>query len=332
MPCSKTCPFLLRSFVKIGGHHRLGVFEDNVLPVADEYQLYTWKDATLRELVTSLRALPPNPLTSSLRHGAARFSFRTIFADPTDRGRISYKDLGTVHARDLTQINLLEGDFETEQGVDELERRAKIEEKDKKIAEERTIDELRVQPGDWLDVAVIVPTPTGALGTTGAFGVGGPGGSGIKGAAATRGVGRGGDWDVRAPNTRWSRDTDPKLNHSWRGGTPRVAAPSRGGVGGGHEERNAFSDRGRGRGAALNRRGLPRRGSPDRTLGGADDGRVTGRAPYRRGRSRSRSRSRSINRSRSPVRRRTRSRSRSPHFRSRSPRSRSPPYRRRRDD
>jgi len=288
------------------------------------------KDATLRELVTSLRALPPNPLTSSLRHGAARFSFRTIFADPTDRGRISYKDLGTVHARDLTQINLLEGNFETEQGTDELERRTKVEEKDKKIAEERTIDELRVQPGDWLDVAVMVPAPTSVLGTAGTFGVGGPGRGGIKGTAATRGAGRGGDWDARAPNTRWSRDADPKLNHSWRGGAPRAVVPSRGSAAGGHEGNRDALDRGRGRGATLNRRGLPRRGSPDRTLGGADDGRVAGRAPYRRGRSRSRSRSRSINRSRSPPRRRTRSRSRSPYFRS--PRSRSPPYRRRRDN
>ncbi|KAF8324570.1 Sin3 associated polypeptide p18-domain-containing protein [Cantharellus anzutake] len=185
---SKICPFLLRAFVKIGGHHRLSIFEDNVLPVADEYQLYTWNDATLRELVTALRALPPNPLTSSLRHGAARFSFRAVFPDPTDRGRISYKDLGTIHARDLTQINLLEGDFETEQGTDELERRGRIEEKDKKIAEERTIEELRVQPGDWLDVAVMVPTSTGIPSASGSFGAGGPS---IRGAAATRGAGRG---------------------------------------------------------------------------------------------------------------------------------------------
>jgi len=85
----------------------LNLFEENALPVVDEQQLFT-----LRELVTSLRALPPNPYTATLRHPIARFSFRVIFADPTAQGRIASRDVGLVNARDLTQLALLDGDFD----------------------------------------------------------------------------------------------------------------------------------------------------------------------------------------------------------------------------
>ncbi|KAF8337202.1 hypothetical protein F5887DRAFT_1078326 [Amanita rubescens] len=39
---SKTTPFLIRTFVKIGGFHRLTLFEDGTLPTTDEHQIFTW--------------------------------------------------------------------------------------------------------------------------------------------------------------------------------------------------------------------------------------------------------------------------------------------------
>ena len=35
-------PFLVRTFVKIGGFHRIALFEDGTLPTTDEQQLFTW--------------------------------------------------------------------------------------------------------------------------------------------------------------------------------------------------------------------------------------------------------------------------------------------------
>ncbi|KAF3790974.1 Histone deacetylase complex subunit [Nymphaea thermarum] len=46
----KTCPLLLRVFTKIGTHHTKEDFAVRGKEPKDEVQIYTWKDATLREL------------------------------------------------------------------------------------------------------------------------------------------------------------------------------------------------------------------------------------------------------------------------------------------
>lgn len=38
----QTAPFLIRTFIKIGGFHRLTLFEDGTLPTTDEQQIFTW--------------------------------------------------------------------------------------------------------------------------------------------------------------------------------------------------------------------------------------------------------------------------------------------------
>ena len=38
----QTVPFLVRTFVKIGGFHRIALFEDGTLPTTDEQQHFTW--------------------------------------------------------------------------------------------------------------------------------------------------------------------------------------------------------------------------------------------------------------------------------------------------
>ncbi|EEB94277.1 hypothetical protein MPER_06931 [Moniliophthora perniciosa FA553] len=144
----KTAPFLIRTFVKIGGFHRLSLFEDGTLPTTDEQQLFTWKDATLREVLTTLRNTAPH--VPEYRHPLARFSFRTVYADSTNKGRFASKELGMVYSRDIlgepgsttsTAPRLLEDVDNESRELTERER------------EERTLDELRFVPGDYLLVA-----------------------------------------------------------------------------------------------------------------------------------------------------------------------------------
>jgi len=46
----KICPFLLRMFIKENEKHPLEEFRDQKVPEKDEVQVYTWQDATLKEL------------------------------------------------------------------------------------------------------------------------------------------------------------------------------------------------------------------------------------------------------------------------------------------
>ncbi|KAI9096230.1 Sin3 associated polypeptide p18-domain-containing protein [Phlyctochytrium arcticum] len=52
----KTCPFLIRMWVNTDGEYDVAELGRNGLPESDEYHMYTWKDATLRELASLLTA------------------------------------------------------------------------------------------------------------------------------------------------------------------------------------------------------------------------------------------------------------------------------------
>ena len=53
---SKTCPLLIRTFIKKGMHHRSEDFAvRGEEPVADEVAIHTWMNATLRELCELLK-------------------------------------------------------------------------------------------------------------------------------------------------------------------------------------------------------------------------------------------------------------------------------------
>lgn len=87
---SKTCPFLLRVFHKIGGHHGLDAFaERGKEPVDDELQVYTWSDVTLRELADLIKDVAPEA-----RSQTARLNFRLVYPDKA--GRSVMTELGTV--------------------------------------------------------------------------------------------------------------------------------------------------------------------------------------------------------------------------------------------
>ncbi|KVH89160.1 Sin3 associated polypeptide p18 [Cynara cardunculus var. scolymus] len=55
----KTCPLLLRVFTKIGGHHSQADFAVRGKEPKDEVQIYTWMDATLRELTDLVKEVAP---------------------------------------------------------------------------------------------------------------------------------------------------------------------------------------------------------------------------------------------------------------------------------
>ncbi|KTW31769.1 uncharacterized protein T551_01030 [Pneumocystis jirovecii RU7] len=112
----KTTPFLLRLFYKVGSFHSIDEFQPGSQPVADEVQIYTWKDASLHELAQLLsKAIPNNKHT--------RFSFRLIYSD-------NYKE--RYQTKDIGHVSLFSKNAEAY----------------------KTLDDIRFAIGDWIDVAV----------------------------------------------------------------------------------------------------------------------------------------------------------------------------------
>uniref|UniRef100_A0A803MQ35 Histone deacetylase complex subunit SAP18 n=1 Tax=Chenopodium quinoa TaxID=63459 RepID=A0A803MQ35_CHEQI len=71
----KTCPLLLRVFTKVGSHHSREDFAVRGQEPKNEFQIYTWKDATLRELTDLVVASSSCPNTSDTENiGAICFT------------------------------------------------------------------------------------------------------------------------------------------------------------------------------------------------------------------------------------------------------------------
>ncbi|KAI0265891.1 Sin3 associated polypeptide p18-domain-containing protein [Gloeopeniophorella convolvens] len=235
----KTAPFLIRAFVKVGTFHRLSQFQDGPLPLADELQIFTWKDATLFELLTTIRNAAPSTL--EYRHPLARYSFRTIYADAGNRGQFAQKDLGVVYSRDTLGEPGSVGQLLDDDGMspDAPERQR----------DARTLDELRFVPGDYLCVSVVLPKnvqPAAEIA--------------VKGAAATNG------WKTGAPGRGAAPGVGRGGGH-WRGGSDAPPQPARGrgergGDLGGRGERDRDRDAGRFREDRDRRPPPPRRDSP----------------------------------------------------------------------
>uniref|UniRef100_A0A7S2JYY5 RanBP2-type domain-containing protein n=1 Tax=Zooxanthella nutricula TaxID=1333877 RepID=A0A7S2JYY5_9DINO len=89
----KTCPFLLRVFHKIGGHHGLEAFAvRGKEPVDDELQVYTWPDVTMRELADLIKDVAPEA-----RLPNAKLHFRLVYPDKA--GKSVMTELGQVSAK-----------------------------------------------------------------------------------------------------------------------------------------------------------------------------------------------------------------------------------------
>ncbi|KAL9289861.1 hypothetical protein ACSQ67_024367 [Phaseolus vulgaris] len=83
----KTCPLLLRVFTKIGGHHSMEDFAVRGKEPKDEVQIYTWKDATLRELTDLVKEVAP-----AARRRNAKLSFAFVFPDKNGRFKVQEKN------------------------------------------------------------------------------------------------------------------------------------------------------------------------------------------------------------------------------------------------
>ncbi|KAF8187203.1 histone deacetylase complex protein [Pholiota molesta] len=289
----KTAPFLIRTFVKIGSFHRLSLFEDGTLPTTDEHQIFTWKDATLREVLTTLRNTAPH--IAEYRHPLARFSFKTVFADSTNKGRYAQKDIGTVYSRDILGEpgSLASPAPRLTQDTEQPARDG-----------ERNLDDLRFIPGDFLLVAVLLPksvTLPSELAVKGAGAL-----SAAPAAGAGWRTGGGGAAPAGKSDGGWGRGasgTGPGFGRGgghWRGGSD---APARGGRGGGGRGGDLGRDRDRDRDRDADRNDSrvppPRRSVSPPPRSGGGWGARGGRGGGGGGR-------RSPSRSRSPPRRRNR--------------------------
>ena len=79
----KTCPLLLRVFTTTYGrhrHHRLHEFSRGNVP-SSELQIYTWMDATLKELTRLVKEVYPEA-----RKKGTHLSFAIVFTDPKRPG------------------------------------------------------------------------------------------------------------------------------------------------------------------------------------------------------------------------------------------------------
>ncbi|XP_057978531.1 histone deacetylase complex subunit SAP18 isoform X2 [Malania oleifera] len=116
----KTCPLLLRVFTKIGGHHGMEDFAVRGKEPKDEVQIYTWKDATLRELTDLVKEVAP-----AARRRDAKLSFAFVY--PDKRGRFVVKEVGKTYSYG----------------------------NGRRLDDNKALAELSFQIGDYLDVAIM---------------------------------------------------------------------------------------------------------------------------------------------------------------------------------
>lgn len=132
----KTCPFMVKMYCRINGHHRLEDFAPPRFPVEDEMIIYTWKDATLKELSTLVReVLGDSELPGGLKGNdpALKFSFNLLYPDVRRSGaHFLTKSMGW-----------------TFEGGEPEARAHQLED-----SSEKTLESLRFQPGDFIDVAI----------------------------------------------------------------------------------------------------------------------------------------------------------------------------------
>ncbi|XP_058445977.1 histone deacetylase complex subunit SAP18 [Malaya genurostris] len=107
----KTCPLLLRVFCSTGRHHSANEYNHGNVP-SNELQIYTWMDATLRELTTLVRDV--NPET---RRKGTYFDFAIVSPDRGSQFRM--REIGVTcsgqkgadDSKTLTNAKFIIGDY-----------------------------------------------------------------------------------------------------------------------------------------------------------------------------------------------------------------------------
>lgn len=132
----KTCPFMIKMYCRINGHHRLDEFSPPRFPVQDEMIVYTWKDATLKELSSLVReVLGDSELPGGLKgtDPTLKFSFNLMYPDAKRPGcHFLSKSLGWAF----------------EGGEVEARAHQLID------SSTKSLDSLKFVPGDFIDVAI----------------------------------------------------------------------------------------------------------------------------------------------------------------------------------
>ncbi|KAF4517312.1 hypothetical protein B566_EDAN007264 [Ephemera danica] len=123
----KTCPLLLRVFCNTGRHHNIMDYNGKNVP-ANELQIYTWMDATLRELTSLVKEVNPEA-----RRKGTIFDFALVV--PSDHMSRGYNMQGGFRARDIGT---------TTSGV-------------KGPDDSKTLSQVRFQIGDYMDIAITPP-------------------------------------------------------------------------------------------------------------------------------------------------------------------------------
>jgi len=131
----KTCPFMIKMYCRINGHHRLEEFSPPRFPIDDEMIVYTWKDASLKELSLLVReVLGQSELPGGVKGNDAnlKFSFNLLYPDVRKPATFTTKPLGWAF----------------EGGEAEAQAHQLID------SSLKTLDSLRFMPGDFIDVAI----------------------------------------------------------------------------------------------------------------------------------------------------------------------------------
>jgi histone deacetylase complex subunit SAP18 len=87
----KTCPFLLKVFFKENDFNYLEDLNISIFPTSRELHIYTWMDASLRELTMLVKEAVE---TARKKDAVLNFSF--LF--PDSKGKLQRKEVGSVYS------------------------------------------------------------------------------------------------------------------------------------------------------------------------------------------------------------------------------------------
>ncbi|CAG9801685.1 unnamed protein product [Chironomus riparius] len=119
----KTCPLLLRVFCSSSGrHHSMNEYSHGSAP-SNELQIYTWLDASLKELTQLIRDVNPDT-----RKKGTYFDFALVFPDNRS-GSYRMREIGVTCSG--------------QRGADD----------------NKTLSQAKFQIGDYLDINITTPSP-----------------------------------------------------------------------------------------------------------------------------------------------------------------------------
>lgn len=108
----QTCPLLLRVFCSTGRHHSTHEYSNGNVP-SNELQIYTWQDATLKELTTLVKDV--NPET---RRKGTYFDFAVVYPESHTRsyrmreiGMTCAGQKGNDDSKTLAMAKFVVGDY-----------------------------------------------------------------------------------------------------------------------------------------------------------------------------------------------------------------------------